>query len=118
MQLKSILCPIDFSDFSAPAYQYALSLAGYYKAKIVALHVVELWKYPIFRRWYSAATGHRSGECWKLYPFICSRGEYRFAKPYEDIVRYATEEKADFIIMTTRGADAVDRAVFGSQAIV
>ena len=46
MELKSILCPIDFSDFSAAAYQHALSLAEYYKARIVALHVVELWKYP------------------------------------------------------------------------
>ena len=46
MQLKSILCPIDFSEFSAAAYQHALSLAKYYKARIVALHVVELWKYP------------------------------------------------------------------------
>ena len=46
MELKSILCPIDFSDFSAAAYQHALSLAEYYKARLVALHVVELWKYP------------------------------------------------------------------------
>jgi nucleotide-binding universal stress UspA family protein len=46
MELKSILCPIDFSDFSAAAYQHALSLAKYYKARIVALHVVELGKYP------------------------------------------------------------------------
>src|ERR1700730_16714065 len=46
MRLKSILCPIDFSDFSVAAYQYALSLAEYYKAKIVALHIVELWKFP------------------------------------------------------------------------
>jgi universal stress protein A len=46
MQLKSILCPIDFSDFSAAAYQYALSLAEHYKAKVIALHVVEVWKYP------------------------------------------------------------------------
>jgi hypothetical protein len=46
MQVTSILCPIDFSDFSAAAYQYALSIAEYYKARMVALHVVELWKYP------------------------------------------------------------------------
>jgi nucleotide-binding universal stress UspA family protein len=46
MQLKSILCPIDFSEFSIRAYEYALSLAEYYKAKLVALHVVELWKCP------------------------------------------------------------------------
>src|SRR5215468_10556670 len=46
MQLKSILCPIDCSEFSTAAYQYALSLADYYKARLVCLHVVELWKYP------------------------------------------------------------------------
>src|ERR1700757_1172295 len=46
MEVKSILCPIDFSEFSAAAYQHAQSLAEYYKARIVALHVVELWKYP------------------------------------------------------------------------
>jgi hypothetical protein len=46
MQLKSILCPVDFSDFSAAAYQHAFSLAEYYNARLVALHVVELWKYP------------------------------------------------------------------------
>src|SRR5215469_13906106 len=46
MQLKSILCPIDCSELSAAAYQYALSLAEYYKARLVCLHVVELWKYP------------------------------------------------------------------------
>jgi nucleotide-binding universal stress UspA family protein len=46
MQLKSILCPVDFSEFSVVAYQHALSLAEYYKARLIALHVVELWKYP------------------------------------------------------------------------
>jgi nucleotide-binding universal stress UspA family protein len=46
MQLKSILCPVDFSDFSVAAYRYGLSLAEYYQSKLVCLHVVELWKYP------------------------------------------------------------------------
>ena len=46
MQLKSILCPIDYSEFSDAAYHPALSLAEYYKARLVCLHVVELWKYP------------------------------------------------------------------------
>jgi len=46
MQVKSILCPVDFSEFSAAAYQYALSLAEYYHARLMCLHVIELWKYP------------------------------------------------------------------------
>jgi nucleotide-binding universal stress UspA family protein len=46
MELKSILSPIDFSDFSVAGYRYALSVAEHYNAKMIALHVVELWKYP------------------------------------------------------------------------
>lgn len=46
MRLKSILCPVDFSEFSAAAYEHALSLAEHYKARLVCLHIVELWKYP------------------------------------------------------------------------
>ena len=61
MQVKSILCPIDFSDFSTAAYQYALSLAEYYKARIVALHVVEVWKYPFAD--YAAHDADYASEC-------------------------------------------------------
>jgi hypothetical protein len=44
--IKLILCPIDFSEFSERAYQHALSLAEHYQAKLVAQHVVELWRHP------------------------------------------------------------------------
>jgi hypothetical protein len=30
-QIQSILCPVDFSEFSAHAYEYAESLAWHYK---------------------------------------------------------------------------------------
>jgi len=39
LAIKSILCPIDFSDFSARAYDYAQSLADHYHASISLLHV-------------------------------------------------------------------------------
>jgi nucleotide-binding universal stress UspA family protein len=42
------------------------------------------------------------------------RSIVRFGKPYEEIVRHATEAQASLIIMTARGGDAVDRAVFRS----
>ena len=38
----------------------------------------------------------------------------RFGKAYEEIVRYAKEGHTSLIIMSSRGGDAVDRAVFGS----
>src|SRR5580692_11506717 len=46
LEIKLIHCPIDFSEFSERAYQHALSLAEHYQAKLVAQHVVELWRHP------------------------------------------------------------------------
>jgi nucleotide-binding universal stress UspA family protein len=46
LEIKLILCPADFSEFSIRAYHYALSLAEHYRAKLVAQHVIELWRYP------------------------------------------------------------------------
>jgi nucleotide-binding universal stress UspA family protein len=45
-EIKLILCPIDFSEFSARAYEHALSLADRYRARLVAQHIVELWQHP------------------------------------------------------------------------
>jgi nucleotide-binding universal stress UspA family protein len=44
--LKSILCPIDFSEFSVKAYDYAQSLAWHYKAELLVQHV--LYSIPAF----------------------------------------------------------------------
>jgi len=55
MQFKRVLCPVDFSDFSVSAYDYALTVAEYYKAHWVALDAVELLKYPYAD--YVGATG-------------------------------------------------------------
>ena len=46
MEIKLILCPIDFSEFSERAYHLALSVAEHYQAKLVAQHVVEVWRHP------------------------------------------------------------------------
>jgi hypothetical protein len=46
IEAKRILCPIDFSEFSVRAYRHALSLAEHYRAKLVAQHIVELWRRP------------------------------------------------------------------------
>jgi nucleotide-binding universal stress UspA family protein len=36
-----ILCPVDFSEFSAKASEYAYSLAKHYQAKLFLEHVVQ-----------------------------------------------------------------------------
>jgi Universal stress protein family len=46
LEIKHILCPIDFSEFSGRAYRHALSLAEHYRAKLIAQHIVEVWRHP------------------------------------------------------------------------
>jgi len=40
-KINRILCPIDFSEFSVKAYDYAQSLACHYKASLLLVHVTE-----------------------------------------------------------------------------
>ena len=44
MDIKNVLCPVDFSDASTHAIEQATAIAGWFKARITALHVVS----PIF----------------------------------------------------------------------
>ena len=39
ISIERILCPVDFSEFSRHALEYAVGMAKYYDAKVTALHV-------------------------------------------------------------------------------
>ena len=128
MQVKSILCPVDFSDFSVAAYQYALSLAEYYKARIVALHIVELWKYP-----FADYAAHEADYA-KFSRALNEGGEVqlqRFVKEYSAtglqpdlvvrqgnapncILSFAQKENIELIVMGTHGRRGFGRLVLGS----
>ena len=128
MQVKSILCPIDFSDFSTAAYQYALSLAEYYKARIVALHVVEVWKYPFadyaahdadYARFSRAL--NEGGEV-QLQRFVKEHSAtglqpelvVRQGNAPNCILSFAQEESIEVIVMGTHGRRGLDHLVLGS----
>ncbi|HTW31943.1 MAG TPA: universal stress protein [Candidatus Sulfotelmatobacter sp.] len=128
MRLKSILCPIDFSEFSVAAYQYALSLAEYYKARMVALHVVELWKYPF------ADYAGQEADYAKLSRALNEGGEVRLRRFVRErssgavqpelvvhqgnapncILSFAQKENMEAIVMGTHGRRGIDRLVLGS----
>src|SRR4029077_5947133 len=40
LKIERILCPVDFSEFSVTAYDYAQSLAQHYGSKLFLEHVV------------------------------------------------------------------------------
>jgi nucleotide-binding universal stress UspA family protein len=128
MQFKLILCPIDFSDFSMSAYEYALTLAEYYKANLVALHTVGLSKYPYAD--YVGATGDLAD----LLRALCEGGKARlreFVKKHSRpgiepqlvvsqgnasdlILSYAQTQNVELIVMGTHGRRGFDRLVLGS----
>lgn len=128
MRVKSILCPIDFSDFSAAAYQYALSLADYYRAKVVVLHVVELWKYPF------ADYAAQEADYAQFSKALSEGGEVqlkRFVQEHSTdrlqpdlvihqgnapncILSIAQKQNLELIVMGTHGRRGFDRLVLGS----
>jgi len=128
MQLKSILCPVDFSEFSAAAYQYALSLAEYYQARLICLHIVELWKYP-----FADYAAHEADYA-KFSKALNEGGEvqlHKFVQKYsshgiqpELVIRqgnasdctlwFAQKENLELIVMGTHGRRGFDRLVLGS----
>lgn len=128
MLIKLIICPIDFSEFSTRAYRHALSLAEHYRAKLLALHVVELWRYPYAD--YAATEGDYAKFCQAL-----GEGGMEHLKEFvkkhrhdgvqpelavhegrapDTILSFAKMQKADLMVMGTHGRRGFDRLMLGS----
>ncbi len=128
MEIKLILSPIDFSEFSIRAYRYALSLAEHYRAKLVAQHVVELSRHPSLG---FVASGGLYDEFRKALHESAEQELRNFVKQHthgqihpelvvqqgaaaDDILSFAQVQKADVIVMGTHGRRGFDRLVLGS----
>jgi nucleotide-binding universal stress UspA family protein len=126
-ELRRILCPTDFSEFSDLAFRYAQSLARHYRAKLFVQHVVELWRHPEA----AFAPARHYEEFWE---YLLHKGDedlQRFAKTNADngiqpermvgqgmaadsILALADAEKVDLIVMGTHGRRGFDRLMVGS----
>jgi nucleotide-binding universal stress UspA family protein len=126
-RIESILCPIDFSDFSVSAYEYAQSLAWHFKATLFLQHVL-----------YSL----KPADFWNIYPDsyreICRkrladveqqlqefstrhrRNEIRPKRVAQDgsvtdlILSFAEAQAVNLIVMGTHGLRGLDRLMLGS----
>ena len=128
LEIKLILCPIDFSEFSIRAYHYALSLAEHYRGKVMVQHIVELWRYPFSD--YVASQGDyaefrrafREGGKEKLLGFVKNHTHDETQPELvvhegvaaDSILSFAQARKADLIVMGTHGRRGFDRVVLGS----
>jgi len=125
MNFKSVLCPVDFSNSSDAALQYASILAREADALLTLVHVEEtLPEYPADIAGYGmgvvAIERNRSADLLaNVYPAIKGvHFERRVLKgdPAHEILRFAEQENVDLIVMGTHGRRGLSRLVMGSVA--
>lgn len=128
LELRHVLCPIDFSEFSVRAYRYALSVAEHHRAKLVAQHIVELWQYPSVSFAASAAAYEEFSqalrekaeqqlrELVKSYAHDETQPECVVQQGIaaDAILAFAEEQKTDLIVMGTHGRRGFDHLMLGS----
>src|ERR1700726_3662251 len=128
LEIKLILCPFDFSAFSVRAYHHALSLAEHYQAKLVAQHVVELWRHPSAS--FAASAGLyeefeqalRESGSKQLQEFVKNHTHDEIQPELvvqegvaaDSILSFAQAQKTDVIVMGTHGRRGFDRLMLGS----
>jgi nucleotide-binding universal stress UspA family protein len=128
LEIKFILCPVDFSEFSVTAYHHALSLADHYQAQLVAQHIVELWRHPSAS--FAASAGlyaefrqalQESGMK-QLQEFVKNHSHNGIQPELvvhegiapDSILSFAQAHKTDVIVMGTHGRRGYDRLMLGS----
>jgi nucleotide-binding universal stress UspA family protein len=125
---KTILCPIEFSDPSTRALEYALTLAEETDARLILLHVVE----QLVDAPQPGALSPFSVEQYRQHLEEDARARLRSAVPddarvwctpeervlsgkaYRVILEIADQEKAEIIVMGVHGKGALNRRLFGS----
>ena len=126
-KIERILCPIDFSEFSVTAYDYAQSLAWHYKATLFVEHVIDslTYYYPCYafpesyndlRRKLRADAGQQLEEfakkhSWRGLQPQCEVGD---GVTRDMILDFAQAQAVNLIVMGTHGLRGFDRLAVGS----
>ena len=126
IEIKRILCPIDFSESSHHALAHAAALARWYEAQLTVLHVSEVFMVP------AVLPGNPAPV---IGPYISRdaivSGLEEFTSPLKEsgvpfeldieegtvahtIVDAAARRKADLLVMGTHGRGGVEHVVLGS----
>lgn len=126
---RTIVCPTDFSDASYAALQTAQDLARQFQGELLVVHVVEpippvpvdtdgAIRFDVFQyedELMSAAEKLLQG---LIAERVSSEVKARLLVaggiPWEEIIRIATEEKADLLVIATHGRAGWKHLLFGS----
>ena len=116
VELHSILSCTDFSDASAAAMKYSLSLAMEYNAELTLLHVLEgMPDSTDFENQVAQATQKiQTLVPREAYNWCSIKTVVRLGKPYQEIIQLALEARIDLVTMGVRGRNILDVTLFGS----
>jgi len=127
VRFERILCPLDFSDSSLRAYDYAQSLARHYQATLLVQHVVA----PLFSAYPSYVYPDMAGDLaqdlrahaeQQLQEFVQTRTSNGFplepsvgeGQVTDSILALAASRQASLIVMGTHGRQGFDHLLLGS----
>lgn len=131
MEIRSILLPTDFSEYSNYALRYATSLARTFGASIICVHVIEPMVPAVG---YSGMTDSLPSadisdqleeSAGRELPQLAGREECAGLQVEEvithgdaasEIVRVAKERNVDLIVVSSHGRTGLGRILFGSTA--
>ena len=124
MSQPTVVCPVDFSAASRGALRYAIAIAEHFNARLSVLTVND----PLL----DEAADLQLGEGWltsrsdrDVRHFLAQTVEGREVhletavhvgrgKPAQEILRRAREDRADLIVMSSRGNSGVRKLFFGA----
>jgi nucleotide-binding universal stress UspA family protein len=129
VQIERILCPTDFSIFSARAFGHAVALARRFRGELTAFHVIPTFgpygaRSPYFPAPVGSGPALRQEAEEELCRFVEPALDVRLpvqtvireGQPAQEIQALAEELPADLVVMGTHGRSGFERLVLGSVA--
>lgn len=128
INIKNILCPIDYSIYSEMALKYAIEFAEKYQAKLYLIHVLDIRVYDItdpdlynvnvvddetlkkLRERLSKCVSEDTKGRIPVEAIVIQ------GVPFTEIIRAAKEYQIDLIVLGTHGRTGLSHAIMGSVA--
>jgi len=127
IQIKKILCPTDFSEFSHHALDVSLVLAKWYRSEVAVVHVIPKvlmppQEFPYVQAPVAVGTEERERAFAELGQFVHKARESGITTevvledgdPVPVILEFTKKLPADLIVLGSHGRSGVDRLLLGS----
>ena len=124
--IKSLLCPVDFSEMSRAVLDYAVFMANTHQAELKLVHVVDqLHGFDSYKILHMTAIEithemERQAKSQLKELVAClpipAKFEVRFGRAADETVLQAKEDKVDLVVMGSHGRSGISHLLVGSVA--